>query len=301
MTEPNISAAAHVDRCIEEYASRCRARIPDFVERHFALEPAWRTQQHTLWVDLLIAPVNALWAVPYLGLKRLCDGLDMVGVTAAKHLLSTIPSGVKTGFERSIEAAIARDVLEWDGVSGPTGLPAALVAALRRHPALRDTNLREWDAGRRLRYELQRFSAGRALVSSAAGTALTVAGGWFAYGTISMGLGQMANRIARSNARGRAASRFFLGRRAGSVFYSVFRPEASLIETLAILTVLALALAVGVTACTLASDPIRKALGLHQRRLHILVDVVERELTLWSKKLIAPHLEPHRPATSGTP
>lgn len=82
-----------------------------------------------------------------------------------------------------------------------------------------------------------------------------------------------------------------LGRRAGSVFYTVFRPEASALETAAILSALVAVVAVGAMACTLASDPIRRALGLHQRRLAALVDRVERELILLSQKRIKPDLE----------
>jgi len=275
----------HVDRCIESYVRGCRRRIPEFVEQHFALRQTWQTQQRTLWSDLLIAPVNSVWAVPYLALKRLCEGLETLGVTAAGRWLSTVPPGVKTGYEQSVERAIAREVLEWDVGDETASLPPSFGASLVRHPALQGSlPPRDPELAGCIRRELEKYSTGRALVSSAAGSGLTVLMGWLAFGSFSMGLTDMADRIARSHARSRAASRFFLGRQAGSVFYGVFRPSASFSETLVVLTILMAALAIGGTLCTIVSDPLRKTIGLHQRRLEILIDALERDLTMWARR-----------------
>lgn len=293
MTVPDLDhAPVHVDRCIEAYATRCRQRIPEFVERHFSLDQTWHTQQPTFWADLLIGPLNSAWAVVYAAAKRVCGGLDTLGVPGMASALHKIPLRLKSGYQQAIETAIARDLLEWDLEGTSTSLPQGLTADLERHPAVQHLPaIREPATGRPIRAALSESSAGRALVSDLAGTTLTIALAWVAFGTIWMGLTEMADRIAQQNARTRLAARFVLGRRAGSVFYTVFRPEASALETAAILSALVAVVAVGAMACTLASDPILRALGLHQRRLAALVDRVERELILLSQKRIKPDLE----------
>ncbi len=46
---------------------------------------------------------------------------------------------------------------------------------------------------------------------------------------------------------------------------------------------------VSTLACTIVSDPLSKMLGLHQRRLSVLLDNIERELMIFSQKRIASH------------
>jgi hypothetical protein len=303
MTDRDVSAAIlHADRSIEAYVARCRQRVPEFVTRHFSLEQTWQVQRRSLWVDLLVGAVNSAWSIPYLTIKKICAGLDAVGVSAAAQALLFIPPGIKTGYQRAIENLIAREVLEWDLASDTIGLPQGLSADLERHGALRAALRgglvgREPGTVRSIRAVLDGFASGRALVSDVSASLLTIAYGWYAFGTMSLGLRDVAGRLAQRNAHDRSASQFIFGKRVGSVFYDVFKPAASPSETLTILVVLGAAITAGAMACTLGSDPIRKAFGLHERRLGVLIDGLERELVVFSQKRLRKSVEQEKSST----
>ncbi|MGE3959637.1 MAG: DUF6635 family protein [Vicinamibacterales bacterium] len=286
-------AVQHVDRCIASYADACRTRIPAFVASHFSLRQTWHLQRRTLARDLLVGPLNSLWAIPYLTLSRVCRGLDIVGVSGAMRVLKAVPAGIPTGYQRSVEQMIATDLLAWGNTGPSDGLPGALVDDLERHPGVRGNaavgKVLSDDA---LRAVFEQFLSARALVVDVAGAAVTLALGWMAFDAPSLGLMGISEGFARRNARSRAASRFFLGRRAGSVFYSVFRPSAHPVETAIILGLLALGIGALAMACSLLFEPVRKAFGLHERRLHRLVDQIERELLVIAQRQIKPALAP---------
>jgi hypothetical protein len=109
---------------------------------------------------------------------------------------------------------------------------------------------------------------------------------WVILGTTSLSLTSIAHGVAKKSAHDRAASHFFLGKKVGSAFYNAFPPAVHESTTWTILVVLAAALTIAAMACTIASDPIRKALGFHRNRLEALVDEVERELIVLSHKRI---------------
>src|SRR5215475_372358 len=76
-TEPDIGhALAHVDRSIDTYIARCRERIPSFVELNFSLEHTWTLQKRTVWRDLVYAPVNSAWALPYLIVQKTSEAME---------------------------------------------------------------------------------------------------------------------------------------------------------------------------------------------------------------------------------
>ena len=285
------SAALHVDRCIAAYVEQARRRIPGFVASHFSLAQTWRLQRATVFKDLLLGPLNALWAIPYLTLARVCRGLDVVGVAAAARVLRAIPSGIKTGYQRSVEELIARDLLAWGATGDVHGLPEGLILDLQRHPDLRNnTGVERAISKDALQAVFDQFLSARALVADLAGAGLTLGVGWFVFDRPSLGLMGIAEQFARRSAKSRMASRFFLGRRAGSVFYSVFRPQANPLETAAILAALALGIGAVAMTCSLLFEPIRKLFGLHERRLVTLVDQIERELLVVAQQQLKPAL-----------
>jgi hypothetical protein len=250
-------AVSDADRGIEAYIERCRARIPSFVDANFSLEQTWKLQRPTLWFDLACAPVNAAWALPHLAIHKAAEMAEKVGYPRPARWAKHLPPGIKTGYQRKIEQRIGKDLLEWD---------------------------RDEPRARTLTDLLHQFSAGRAIVSDLFGTLLTLATSWLILGTTSLSLNNIAHGFARKSAHDRAASRFFLGKKAGSAFYNVFPPAVHESTVWTILVVLGIALAIGGMAATIVSDPIRKRLGFHQHRLNVLVDDMERELIVLSHK-----------------
>lgn len=285
----DVPASVYIDQCLGAYIARCRERIPGFVDSHFSWQQTWDAQLPSLGSDLVIGPLNAAWSIPFLAIKNVCSSLDSLGVPGAGALLRALPDGVRTGYERTIDIAVANQLLGWQTSAEPIGLPRELVAELEQHPAIAASGvLHDIASHARVAAVLKDFSSARVLVASSAGTLATIALGWLLFGNTSLAVTDLADRLARQRARSRAASRFILGRPVGTAFYSVFRPNAGAAETLLFLAMLFAVVSVISLACAVASDPLRKAFGFHQRRLTTLVDGVERELLLIAQKRIKP-------------
>jgi hypothetical protein len=265
-----VQDVSHVDRGIETYIERCRQRIPSFVEDNFSLEQTWKLQRPTLWFDLACAPINSAWALPHLAIHKAAESAERVGYPGFARWVKHLPAGITTGYQREIERRICRDLLEWDVEQKAAALPQGL----QNDPAL----------ARALSGLLHQFSSARALVSDLFATVLTLGFSWLMMGSTSLSLNGIAHGLARRNAHDRAASRFFLGRKAGSAFYNVFPPAAHESTFWTILFFLGAGLTVGAMACTIFSDPIRKALGFHRHRLEVLLNEMERELIVLSHK-----------------
>jgi len=292
-TETEIGhALAHVDRSIEAYIARCRARIPSFVESNFSLKHTWRLQKHTLWLDLLCAPVNSAWALPYLAISKTSEALDRVGYVRPAQWAKHLPSRIKTGYQFEIERLICTNLLEWDRQQSSPALPQGFLKELDAVPALRkliETPELEGAHGKGARTLvdlLREFSSGRAIVSDLSGTLLTMAASWSTLGGTSLSLKGIAYSIAKRNAHDRAASRFFLGKKLGSAFYNVFPPTVGETQVRTIVFFLGVGLTIGTMVCTILSDPIRKTLGFHRNRLEILLDGMEKELIVLCHKRI---------------
>ena len=247
---------------IEDYIERCRQRIPDFVGANFSLGQTWKLQRPTLWYDLACAPVNSAWALPHLAIHKVAETADKVGYPRLARLAKRLPPGIKTGYQRQIERRIRQDLLEWDADASPATLPQGLPLGDMLH----------------------KFTSGRAIVSDFAGTLVTLAMSWVLLGSASLSLTNLAHAVAKKAAHERAASRFFLGKKAGSAFYNVFPPSVDETTIWATLALLFAGLAACGLACTILSDPIRKCLGFHRHRLEVLLDDVERELIVLSHK-----------------
>ena len=284
-------AVSLVDRSIEAYIERCRKRIPAFVADHFSLEQTWSLQRPTLWRDLACAPFNAAWALPHLAVHRAAEAAEKVGSSQAGWA-KRLPNGLRTGYQQQIEERICRELLEWDRNVSPAALPQGFLKELDTIPSLR-SRIEALDhrvSARTLTNLLSQFSSGRAIVSDLFGTLLTLALSWTILGSASLSLNTIAHGLAKKSAHDRAASRFFLGKKAGSAFYHVFPPSVSESTIWTTFFALGACLTVGAMACTILSDPIRKRIGFHHRRLEILLDDMERELIILSHKRLRQEL-----------
>ena len=297
MTESEIGhALSQVDRGIETYIGRCRRKIPSFAAGHFSLEQTWRLQRPHLLFDLVCAPVNSAWALPNLAIRRAAEGMEKLGYSRLARWAEFVPPGLKTSYQSEIEHLICRDLLEWDRQRAPASLPQGFLKDLENVPALRtlmdtpELQASHRESARTLGGLLRQLSSGRAIVSDVSSTLLTLSLSWWTRGSASLSLKGIAYDVAKRRAHDRAAGRFFLGRKLGSTFYNVFPPTVHESSVWTILFILAAGLTVGAMACTILSDPIRKMLGFHRKRLEVLLDEVEKELVVLSHRSIKPAL-----------
>ena len=286
-----------LEECIEQYIADCRNRVDGFVERHFSLQETIALQNQSLVSDLLCHPVNALWAIPYLFVKKLIEVMVKLGWRSGTDLITLVPTGLKTRYQREIEQLIAIELLDWPCTRGDRrASPSGLLEYMKRHKqvgpllaagAFSDEVLRELSDVPRLVAE---HSAGRIVVLDTAATVLTLAAGWLFFGDHSLGISGIGSLIAKNRAKEEAASTFMFGSSLGSAFYSVFPPNPSFWQvtgaTLIVgLSVTAMSLLVG-----LLSDPCLKRVGFQHTRLDVLIDAVEDCLHRQVRKRLKPVL-----------
>jgi len=279
------------EECIERYTQERRRRVEAFVQDHFSLRKTLQLQKRSLLRDFLAYPLNAIWSIPYLSFKKGIESLDKIGVSGLTPLLTKIPSGIKTDYQREIERRIETDLLEWSCTKRGENRNAFL-AELQSHPLLANllasgalshpTFLTDDD----LKQLIEQYSATRAVASDLASSAGTLLLGWLLFKDHSLTITAIGERIARQRAQARAASHFFLGETLGTTWYQLVPPQpqtGDLIIGTVIVGILVMVFCLIVSAL---SDPFRKVLGLQQKKLHALIDHLEERLHLQVNKTV---------------
>jgi hypothetical protein len=286
-----------LEECIEQYIADCRNRVDGFVERHFSLQETIALQKQSLVSDLLCHLVNALWAIPYFFVKKLIKVLVKLGWRSGTDLITLVPTGLKTRYQREIEQLIAIELLDWPCTRGDRrASPSGLLEYVKRHKqvgpllaagAISDEVLRELSDVPRL---IAEHSAGRIVVLDTAATVLTLAAGWLFFGDHSLGISGIGSLIARNRAKEEAASTFMFGSSLGSAFYSVFPPNPSFWQVTGATIIVGLSVTAMSLLVGLLSDPCLKRVGFQHTRLDVLIDAVEDCLHRQVRKRLKPVL-----------
>jgi len=85
-----------------------------------------------------------------------------------------------------------------------------------------------------------------------------------------------------------AAQDFLLGETLGSWYYSGFPPEPSLATTASVMIAVMGSLAAFAAFSGVIFDPVQAAVGLHRRRLHKLLDHLQRDVTISTQSSFRP-------------
>lgn len=298
MNDQQIATAIlALEECIDQYIAECRSRVGGFVERHFSLQETIALQKQSLVSDLLCHPVNALWAIPSLFLKKLIEVPMKLGWRSGADLMPLVPTGFKTRYQREIEQLIATELLDWPCTMGNwQASPNGLLERMKRHKevgpllasgALSDEALRELSD---IPCLVAEHSAGRIVVLDTAATVLTLAAGWLFFGDHSLGISGIGGVIARNRAKEAAASTFILGSSLGSTFYSVFPPNPSFWQVMGATLIVGLAVTAMSLLVGMLSDPCLKRVGFQYTRLNVLIDAVEDCLHRQVRKRLKPVL-----------
>ena len=278
-------ALLSLEDCIDRYIAERRSLIGPFVDRHFSLKDTIASQKRSLLIDLFCYPINTLWAIPYMFVKKTGDSLGKLGWTTAHSLLSLVPSGMKRRSQKELATSIRNEILEWPTVRYPgTEHRHVLLQILKdeEHGALflasSEFSSRFALAVADINRLIESHSANRSLASDLVGSFLTLATGWWMFGDHSLGIDGIGERLASKRAKDNAASSFFLGSGIGSMFYAVFPPKPSLWDIVLATAAVGLLLTICGMLIGVFADPILKRLGLHQRQLHVLLDDIEDRL-----------------------
>jgi hypothetical protein len=280
--------AAIVEGGIERYFAERRSRVRPFVDRHFSLPGALRLHRRALGWDLLRAPANLTLALPQLGLT--------LGAAAARRLGAGALSGrldrrllLRTAVAREIAWLVQTELLELpcrDGEreSRHDALAAAILAdpriEARLRPQLAALGPRAGDPAfrRRLEAAMATYAGSRAAAAEITTSLLSLGSGLALFKQVTPGAVAVGAALAAIMAQQAAISAFPLGSWLGAWWYGLFPASASagLVAGTsggALLAAAALAAFAGVLA-----DPVQRRLGLHERRLHRLLEALQRQM-----------------------
>lgn len=277
---------------IERYFDDCRARVPAFIDRHFHYPGAMATNRMALGWDMLRAPINLLWA-PVYALVCLIKILlpKRTGLMWLHGLANCVPAGFTTRVQQHISHLILVDLLN-NGQEGPlleSYLIEALEAVYERHTYKpvdhqRFSKLIEPLVADALsQYRITR-TASADITNSISCTVL----GAFAFQKFTPGGIGLGVVLASMLAKTLAAQDFILGETIGRWYYSWFPPEPSLATTASVMVAVMASLAAFAAFSGVIFDPVQAAVGLHRRRLHKLLDHLQRDVTLSTQSSFRP-------------
>lgn len=282
---PDPAALEHAVRAgIARYVASRRARVKPFVQRHFSWRGSLRLHRHALGWDIARAPANLVLGLPHSLLQATGATASLFGAkrfgAALRRRSLLLPTAVAAEVERLIQV----ELLE---LPGPGGGKDALAQEILADPAiteallilLRPVGAQAGDAEFQLRLEatLAQYAASRPAAAELSVALLSLGTGALAFEKLTPGALTLGPILAGSLAQSAAIASFPLGTSIGALWYSAFPVSAPLALTAGVTSGLMAGAAVLAAFAGLVTDPVQRHLGLHQRRLHRLLDALERQ------------------------
>ena len=278
-----------VERGIAAYIESRKAKIPEFIERHFSWRGAYALRKKTLGRDACKVPLNVLWSLPAFLAHSASRMLGKLGADRLSRLFAKMPPGLKTGFQQEINWLIQTELLELpcsDGAreSSRDALleaifeDAELAAECARYLESIGQQARSPDFRERLEAQLAEYGKSNLAISDLATNLMTLAAGYAAFQQATPGAVSAGTATATLIAQHLAIAHFWLGPTLGAWYYSIFPASASL--GLIAATTGAVMAATGILAALslVFIDPLLAKTGFHRRRLERFVQALEEEL-----------------------
>jgi Family of unknown function (DUF6635) len=285
----DAAARAIVALAIERYLAARHARVKFFVDANYGLLGSLRLHRRALGLDLLRAPANVALLPPYLAMQLGAAGLRRLRARRAARWLGSLKPFLETDVARELTFRLHRDLLELPYDDGLRRTERdALAEAILEDPrlaeplaALLDRLLAQPggpEARARVRAILQTYAGARHAAADLFNNALLASTGAALFQKLTPGTFSLGPVLAGALAHQAAVASFPLGAGLGSLWYGWFpvQPSAGLLLG----TTGGLLLLTAVTAgfAGVIGDPLQRALGLHGRRLHRLIDALGGEL-----------------------
>lgn len=269
-----------IARASGRYMSQCRARVAGFVHRHYSLRGSLQLHRHALGWDIIRTPLNILWSV-------LCLAVSLPGWIGAtlgwptlQQLAKRLPTGLNTNVDRKLHQLIRSELLQLPSTDAP-------IEVALWHTVLNDVELSELlqqrveskpIAPQKLQATLEEYAATRAGTADFANTLLMALTSKLALGQALFGALSAGAMLASAIATHWAVSQFWLGETLGQLYYRLLPISPPIALTLGVTVLFVLLLAMTAIGMGIVSDPLQARLGLHQRRLHKVLDAIEVNL-----------------------
>lgn len=280
---------AAFDRAVQNYIQSRRQKIPGFVQKHFSISGAAKINRKALGTDLIKAPLNVMWALPYTAIQATSLILGRAGFRKVEHLAHKMPAGFKTAVQKEVSRLIFLELLELPyQKSDEKNEPDALLSEILDQPEIKVlfqdqlamivTKSKQEGFRQALEKRLIEYSVSRTAVSEMAGNIITLAAGGGMLGKMTPGGISFGTGLAAAIAQQSAISGFFLGPTLGGIYYGMFPATASLGLVVASTSGVLAALTMVTAFSGVITDPIQARMGIHGKRLNRLVGSLEDAL-----------------------
>ncbi len=283
-TAGDTQARRIVEEAAARYCAARRERIDAFVDRTFSLRGTLGLHRHALGWDLLRSPANLALSAPHLAARVSAGLARRAGLAPAADWLDSRRYFLKTAVARELEWRLFTELLELPIRQGErVSVRDALADEILKDPRIAGGGadapptpaaFRAWLAGATGTYEGTRVSAADLTTA-----AVSAGVGALAFKKLTPGMMSLGPAAAHMLVQNAAIAGFPLGSGAGALWYGVFPAAAPAALSIGLTGGMMAAGAVVGAFAGIVTDPVQRALGLHQRRLRRLVDCLERELT----------------------
>ncbi|MGP3697498.1 DUF6635 family protein [Rhodobacter sp. NSM] len=264
------------------YFARRREKVAGFAHRNFGVRGTLGLHRRALGWDILKAPLNVALSPVFVATRLGALLADAARARGAARWLRSRRILLPTAVAREAERRIVADLLElpWRA-DGRASSHDALAEAMLAEPALRDLIRRRLEAGveARVAARLGDYTGTRSAVAEMTTALGTLGAGALAFNALTPGVLSLAPTLSAILAHQAALAAFPLGGALGSVWLGLFPAAASPIQTAVVVAALMLAGSTFAAFAGVIADPIQTRLGIHQRRLHRLIDALEDEFT----------------------
>jgi hypothetical protein len=272
------------------FASR-RKIVDEFVDRHFSFTGSLSMHRKAIGWDMLKAPANIALAVPQLATKLAASGAKAVGADRISEYLGSRKLVFDTEVGKEIEWLVITELLELpfrqgDRVSLRDALADTILSAPelqeRLHEALGRIGRKGDDAVFRERLEetLETYTGTRVAAAEIATSLMTIGAGAVTMHQVTPGVMSLGPALAAALAQNAAVASFPLGAGAGGLWYGLVPVAVSPVLIGGVTGGLLAATSIASAFAGIIADPVQKGLGLHHRRLHRLIDAVEKQWNL---------------------
>ena len=280
-------ARAVVRDAARRYVASRLDRVDAFIDCHFTLAGSLALHRHALGWDLVRAPLNLFLTVPALAAKLASRAARRAG----RHRLATWLAGrrvlCETALAREIEWRVATELLEIpclqrDRASSRDALAEAVLADSRvagllvTPPTAPSPGEREFRG--RLVAAIESYTGSRAATAEIPTGVVASGIGALAVKQATPGLVTLGSALAAAIAQQNAVAAFPLGAGLGGLWYGWFpvTPTAGLLAATTGGVVIGGAVLAAFSG--IVTDPLKRRLGLHRRRLLRLLGQLERAL-----------------------
>lgn len=289
MIHPGETARAAVGDALAAYFASRRAKVPEFVDRHFSLLGSLRLHRNSVGWDMVRAPANLLAAAPMAVLSLAASGARRSSLTRPlARKLANISLFLDTDLGRELEWLIMTELLELPFIQGKReSLKDALGETILADPrvfglvldAVQEDAKRAEDPifRQRLAELMGTYTNARVAASEITTSLISLSIGGATLRQLTPGALTLGPAVATAMAQKAAIASFPFGSGAGALWYSMFPASVAPILTVGVTGGLLIGASVLSAFTGIIADPVQRGLGLHQRRLVRLVDALEKE------------------------